>query len=549
MKKFFIVLMFFLISFLGLSVYAEENDISYINIGVDEPFDDINIGTSSTYSKSIDYIWTCIYDRLLELDGSGGLTYSLLDEVTFLPDPDAIYSPINFNNYDLTMLIDDLYELGWTGFYEILDFEDLTNLNDFLLSTGVFRVEITLRSDVSFHNGSSFDAYDLYDYISFAQNNPGSRAYIQWQPVVNMQVDQENEYKMVVQLSFNGLNYGFMDFVYSLSSPAASIGMANTLEDSCFGTGAYILDSISQNSLHQNSTVYLSKNNYWWGDNSNSVDRLIFNYNSEPNPSAINSTYDIEIISSENLIPAYEGAEYYYTEPDFVVANNPIILKSNHNELSSDIFLSDFVSSRRFFDNDFDIYFNSDFYINSLLRESYDQWAYINKFDGSTDDGDYYTYVNMACSGSASVSYISSIMEDLFEQNSNGFNELNRYVFSNDFYGSYTGSGFDCYITEVNVESIGSLKAHLDQTNNSDELYLYSLLEKCGTTESYIFMVANIQLKLLRSDSIAYMGWTYKNIYVNNQNLYSASSLCPCGFCPYGDAARIDFRNIILVSD
>lgn len=477
-----------------------------------------------------------MYDRLLEYDSSGEIVYSLAESIRFLPNPNAIYSPIHLQDNNLLNVIDNMYEYGWKDFYEILYIDDFTRPNDFLNYIGETYMEVTLRTDVYYQDGSVFDAYELYDYISFVKNNGnGSRAYIQWLPVVDMYVDSIDDYKIVFELNFSNLSYGLLEFIYSLSSPISSIGKIENGTISLIGTGAYeYLDSDEQ------TYVTLSKNIYWWKDNIFSADILRFVYDDQLSPLNLNSSYDIEIISSEGLIPQNsEVDEFYFGEPTYVIANNPIILKSNHDE-SIDSFFSDFINLDIFYDNSLDMLFDGNGYINSLLKESYDYWAYDNKFNG-TKTNNFGPQINVACRNTKTVSYIASVMQGLYEADQIYF--LNTYIIGNDFYQIKCDSVYNFYIDEIEVEANNRILSYLDSNTNIYEISLLGLLKRCGTYKSYQYVMANIQELLVENESFAYLGWTYKCIYVNN-NINIGYEVYPVGFCPYGDASRIDLRYI-----
>jgi len=193
------------------SDYADHIDIIVDNspISAISPFEPVGNTTSSNW------VFTMIYDRLLEWDQKNGV---------FMPS----------------------LAVSW----ETSDFK-----------TFIFH----LRDDVYFHNGDKMTAEDIMRTVNYAKEfGSGSPGEAQWASVDAVLV--LDSYTVVFELSEVNV-----DFLYNLSMPSAGILSARALLEYPYGftyvgTGAYIVDE-----FYPYDYVYLVRNENYWDRSKNIV--------------------------------------------------------------------------------------------------------------------------------------------------------------------------------------------------------------------------------------------------------------------------------------
>lgn len=506
------------------------NSWNSIDIAVDENFTDANLFTATKISKSSCYIWTCLYDRLLNMEDYGELSYSLAESITILPNPNNIRIPVLGNIVNgISPILSGTEIPGCVGYNpDVFDVE--LNSDDFDNYLGDYIVEIKLKSGISYHNGESFDANCLYNYIQQAKSVTGTLIFEQWKAITRQYVlDSET---IIWILNFSDLNYGFMDFKYSLTRPIASIGYLD--EANYIGTGAYFLEDNSQENV-----LSLVKNQNWWNSNfsETNIDMLNFIYNQIDDTNYTN--YDICVVSSENSC-----YDYIYGIENYIVSNNPVVMRFNNNSsyFNSNSNISNFQRLTCFGQ-----YLENENTISKLMFETSDYWCYENKMNNSISEEDessihdFFNGLNILVERNSDLVNIANCLALLYCDENHIINVVEEEP--GTYIDMYRRGIYDIALQEIELENIDSSIAYLNGwlTNNQN---LLRALKQANNPLAFQLIQIKIHLNVLYENRVYNMGWTNKKIVINNSSIENFTA--PLNYAPYGNAARIDFRTLIV---
>lgn len=246
-----------------------------IVIAVEEGFGFLDIMAQTEYSNSADWIYRMLYDRLLEFDRDGNLMYSLATSITFSyysdgSEPVDLVGTGYIGDYNPTSSSPVPLPPGWTSATDDIDW-DLENALYFGDADGII-LNIKLRDDVSFSNGIPFNISVFEDMINEVktQTSSSSLIYKQWSPLAEIEgegyVRYINDYEGEIRLCFTeDIPFGFIDFIYSLATPMASIVYIPEYSFSSggirTGSGAYQVSS-----LVVTDRITLTPNLNWYGE-------------------------------------------------------------------------------------------------------------------------------------------------------------------------------------------------------------------------------------------------------------------------------------------
>lgn len=533
-SKLLLVLLLLCTIFFSAKKIIKAREWNSIDIAVDEDFFNANLFTSSSVRKSIDYIWTCTYDRLLNLEEYGELSYSLAENITILPNPNAVHLPILGNIINgISSIPSGTIIPGCVGYStDIFDAE--LNNDSFNNYIGECILEIKLRSGINYHNGETFDANTLYNFIQQAKSVPGTLIYEQWKPITNQVVIDSDT--IIWTLNFSGLNYGFMDFKYSLTMPVASIGyFENNDINNYIGTGAYFVEDVSQENI-----ISLLKNRTWWNntESQSNIDLINFIYTSINESNYFN--YDICVISSENEeYDCIQGVNNYY------ISNNPIIMRYNPNSPYINSNIINILNFQQL--SCFGINLDSQASFSRLLNETSDYWCYENKMNNTLpalNEIELHNYFDGLSILTKENSYLSNMADSLSLIFYDGINEINVISEEERMYEEMLRHGeYDVALQEVELEKIDSSITYLTgwMMNNSN---LLIALKHVNNPLAFQILQIKIQLSILNENFINNLGWTNKKVIFNTNNISNFNA--PSFYAPYGNAARIDFRTLIV---
>ena len=170
MKKLLLIVTIIALVFgvLPVTAFALNQTQNELNIAVDEPFYNLDIFGMTKHSSAVDNIFTMAYDRLFAFD-NGNLVPDL-----------ALSCEIQTVDYALVSnTSSESFSFDWPEWPEewlaaetipgMLDDIQLDGDLEFLGGEGELVLEVTLRDNVRFSDGSEFTTQELQDLISAAK--------------------------------------------------------------------------------------------------------------------------------------------------------------------------------------------------------------------------------------------------------------------------------------------------------------------------------------------------------------------------------------------
>ena len=338
-----------------MRIFTEADEVSEgIVVAVNEDFGSLDIMAQAEHGNSSDWIYRMIYDRLLEFDENGNLMYSLATSITFSyhtesSEPVDLVGAGYIGDYNPTSSTTGDWPDGWTSATNDIDWA-LENAVYFGDEGNGIILNIKLRENVFFSNGELFDINVFEDMINSvkAQTLEDSLMRRQWSPLSEIEgegyVRYINEYEGEIRLCFtDDTPFGFIDFIYSLATPMASIVHINEenleIGGVRVGSGAYQV-----NNLVTSDSVTLTPNLNWYGEellwsenldevHQQSMEDITFIYCQEEDASVnmfVSELADIMMIStnmhSENNYLQSMTEEEYQVQ---FLAGNPVMLTFN----------------------------------------------------------------------------------------------------------------------------------------------------------------------------------------------------------------------------
>lgn len=533
-----------------VSVFALEQTQNEMNILVDEPFYDLDIFELQKHSSSVDNIFTMAYDRLFAFENGRivsdlALSWEMLevDDYELLPDPPEISISYAWPECPLEWVN------GYDDIPGMLDNPgNLSNLN-FIVENVNIKLRITLRRNVFFINEDAFTASDVCQLIETAHGcGQNTLIYKQWESVYF--VNAVNDYTVDLYMYFPE-NIGYMDFMYSLTTPIASI--VKRENGGNFGTGAYSIVGCEEN------VVNLERNSSWWkGTLDTSVDFVNFHYLesaaecltelksyrdqfalsiADGNVSQVSDEIDSNVLKLEKRIPT-----------------NPIaLLINNRDEVLSD---ADFRRVIFWAIDANDIVNTRDF---NLVNASHDYWTY----DGHNYPAGFRT--DDAYLGTATAQVDDKKGEYGFEQIALSL------IVSEDFYNRDVAIKLNNdlkkhFVATIEVQDDNTFNTSIDagfyqlalheiELTDIDSAYKY--LHGCGanmrglldamrwTKDIHTFMVMHVgvQAERVNNSNMFIVGWKYKSM-VSNGNVTGFKTMekyNPVSMISYLDLRGIDY--------
>lgn len=534
----------------SLSVFALEQTQNEMNILVDEPFYDLDIFELQKHSSSVDNIFTMAYDRLFAFENGRivsdlALSWEMLevDDYELLPDPPEISISYAWPECPLEWVN------GYDDIPGMLDNPgNLSNLN-FIVENVNIKLRITLRRNVFFINEDAFTASDVCQLIETAHGcGQNTLIYKQWESVYF--VNAVDDYTVDLYMYFPE-NYGYMDFIYSLTTPIASI--VKRENGGNFGTGAYSIVGCEEN------VVNLERNSSWWkGTLDTSVDFVNFHYfeSAAECLTELKSYRDQFALSiaDGNVSQVGDEIESNVLKMEKRIPTNPIaLLINNRDEVLSD---ADFRRVIFWAIDANDIVNTRDF---NLVNASHDYWTY----DGHNYPAGFRT--DDAYLGTATAQVDDKKGEYGFEQIALSL------IVSEDFYNRDVAIKLNNdlkkhFVATIEVQDDNTFNTSIDagfyqlalheiELTDIDSAYKY--LHGCGAnmrglldamrwaTDMHTFMVMHVgvQAERVNNSNMFIVGWKYKSM-VSNGNVTGFKTMekyNPVSMISYLDLRGIDY--------
>lgn len=575
MKKFKILIATFALIMSVLPTFANATSNrtnGEISIAIDEPFSSIHNITRQ--SSSADQIFTMAYDRLFYFDNGSivsdiALSYELvsLDDIS-----EASLKTTSDKGYAVGLGGDYDFEVPpcpreWVGGYAeipgMLDKEELPDTLNFLTwGNGV--LQIILRDDVVFCDGEPLTAYDVQNLIDYAKEQPENKLIRkQWEVVTHAEAIDD----VTLNLSLNYVNCGYIDFIYSLTTPIASIVKINGEE--VIGTGAYVIETFEENSAR------LARRTDWWkGELNTSVDYVNFYYyenKSEQIQGLINGDLDLSV-SAGNVSDVQERIADGELTLELQVPTNPVVLLMNND----DFWLSSWnVRAAVFTTLNADRLMAAD---GNMVNASYDYWSLDNRNypTGYATDKDYLeasqiflSNVGMDKMGieineenklpisiiySDNINLAEMINETMNwksiggtndERDESWFESTLCQLTDEEFDSDITDGNYQLALSEIELKDIDSAYNMLygKSTTNMDKLInAMKLSADIGTFKA---MHKYIQAERVNNCDMYIVGWRYKT-FISNGSVSGFKTVN--AYNPVSLISYVDFRGIDLAT-
>ena len=392
---------------------------------------------------------------------------------------------------------------------------------------GLLIIQLNFRDDLNFNDGCPVNAETVKEMIyNVKGSSRDTLIYKQWQPVYRL--EQIDDCSLQLYLSFSGLNYGFMDFMYGLASPYGSI--VHKEGDEIIGSGAYNIVSNTADG------VKLERNEDWWGG---SVPTQYITFKTSENNTVRYSMLhsgeaDIGFLDGEDSVDQYYEYEFNYE----YVETNPIVAFYNPNSE----FLYD-VRMRRACD--YGIYNSLIGTMVNLSDRSNDFWTIVDSYD------DCFAKVLMAEAGCpdgvklkmlAADDHVNKMIAEIVRLNLIEIGiETEIDIVPSDLLEYEASSGnYDIVLAEIDLHNINSIY-NAFKNRDEDELSQYISLARSAAAEgSYCRSYYEVQKYCYNEQYyMTYFGWRNK---VVASNFDVKGFELPQGLYPLGDMSRMDFR-------
>lgn len=542
----------------GLSDGGTPDSFSSVHIGVEESVDSLNIFERTENSPAADWVFTMIYDRLLEQDNNGNIQPALALSWQLLsrPDPNGgSFTPLDviwpefcgdkWSGISEWEAASHEHDVEWWG--DVLDDDSEISPDEynFFTGSGWLGLELTLRSDVVFTNGEPFDAYMLRNFILAAKLQPSNTLiYRQWEAVNSVVI--VDEYTVQLWFVFSDKPYGYCDFFYSLTSPLASIVFPDDEAEIMVGSGAFCVDSDMGT-----SGVILSRNADWWKGTAPS-DEVVFTWNVNNVTGETSEEYNVYVFNDAACYDdiADENSPLYGADT-ITVAENPVLLSFNLSDDSGSVFENE--DYRKFFAAQLNFSGIRQNFEELLAFESHDYWLTVLQYYSNLtlDDLSYIgvDYDNLELKFLLPVdSRFRQIVEVMQAQLAAKGIIIQINIKSQDLYDQDIEDGdYDITLVEVDLSRINSNYQTLYSQINTNANNMILMSQRSVDVPTYKSTQNDIQEEMLNHAAKINLGWTKKVIVYDKFSVDGISA--PGGFHPMGDSNRIDFRWVSLSQD
>ncbi len=528
---------------LPVTAFALNQTQNELNIAVDEPFYNLNIFEMTKHSSAVDNIFTMAYDRLFAFN-NGRLVPDLALSCEIQTDDDSTGGSstpggeVSFDwpDWPLEWLVADCVP-------GMLDDIQLDGDLDFLGGEGELVLEVTLRENVRFSNGMEFTAYDVQDLISAAKGQSSDTLiYKQWEAVNYTYVTSPTTMEFHMNLPEN---YGYIDFMYSLATPIASIVKLD--EHDVVGTGAYSIMGCSDDFAN------LERNENWWkGTLNTSVDYVNFFYYSN-SEDCLNHFQTDEVslaIASGSISSVSSAIDSGELKLEKQIAGNPIALLMNKQDV---LLTNDFVRESIFLGIKANNLINDDF---GLLDASHDYWTYDGHYIRS--DETYLDKIEQTLNDKG-IDVSNPIPLTILYSN-NEYNreiatamqlQLGQHYFDIDLiaanestYNSQIAtSNYQLALKEIELTEIDSAYKYFygQSTENMDKLL--NAMKRSAKIYTFQVMQLLVQAERVNNQDLFIVGWKQKSLISNGQieNFKITEKYNPISMVSYIDLRGIDF--------
>ena len=552
MKKVLLVAIIIALAFSILptsSVFALNETIEELSIAVDEPLYDLNIFNITKHSSSVDNIFTMVYDRLFSFD-NGSLVPDLALSCVIQPSDDIGDCPfegIEVGCIDWSERPEEWIEAGFIP--GMLDVSQINGDFEFLTGCGELVLAITLRSGVYFSDESELTAQDIHNLISVAKQQPqNTLIYKQWEAVAYTSVIDDYTIEFHMNLP---ANYGYMDFMYSLATPIASI--VKLENDEVVGTGAY---KITDN-VEEYATLAL-RNDWWKGSLDTSVNVVTFLYYNTSNCLGGLQSGEVALSITNGSIDSVSGSISNGTlKIEKQLAGNPIAVLMNHDD---EILSSQAVRRALFWEWNVNLIARSSVY--GLVDFSHDFWTYDGHFypgtktsesayvfeAGELMNGNVIDISNkidlsfIAPSDSFSGEFVEAVVTTL--TGNAGHFTIGYQLLSDEEYNSRINEGnYQLALKEIELTEINSAYKYLYEKSTPFMDNLLRAARIAAKIETYQDMHVYIQMERVNNNDLLIVGWKQKSLISDGQieNFKITEKYNPISMVSYIDLRGIDF--------
>lgn len=490
-----------------------------------------------------------VYDRLFAFD-NGNLIPDLALSCVIQPSDDTGDCPfegIEFGYIDWSERPEEWVEAGFIP--GMIDVSQIHGDFEFLTGCGELVLAITLRSGVYFSDESELTAQDIHNLISAAKQQPqNTLIYKQWESVAYTHVIDEHTIEFHMNLP---ANYGYMDFMYSLATPIASI--VKLENDEVVGTGAY---KITDNA-EEYATLAL-RNDWWKGSLDTSVNVVNFLYYNTSNCLQGLQSGEVALSITNGSIDSVSGSISNGTlKIEKQLAGNPIAVLMNHDD---EILSSQAVRRALFWEWDINRIARSSVY--GLVDFSHDFWTYDGHFYPGTKTSES-AYVSeagelmngneidvsnkielsfIAPSSSFSDEFVNAVVTSL--TGNEGHFTIGHQLLSDEEYDSRINEGnYQLVLKEIELTEINSAYKYLYGKSTPIMDNLLRAARIAAKIETYQDMHVYIQMERVKNNDLFIVGWKQKSLISDGQieNFKITEKYNPISMVSYIDLRGIDF--------
>lgn len=562
---------------------VKADDSNTVNIAVDEPFSSLDIFSITEYSSSVDWIFKMTYDTLLTLDEEGNLQPGLAKEWRTVPseggdDDEEEFEIISGSSFDLSAWEwDTTYPPGWSEGQDA-DYNPDTAKLEFLTGTGPLTVEFRLREDIKFHCGCNFDADALEMFLLNVKQDASSDSLIakQWSAIIDPPIEDMpyssihvvDDYTIQLQLKFSDKTFGWIDFLYSLASPMASIVEAYSGDgyNVAFGTGAYTVKKF------ENGYVELEPNENWkLGDvptqnvsftyidvdnggntsvesDTRAMSLLLGDMDVavlSPNGYAANSAYTTKAVADDPLFLCINSESTQLADADVRRALAYAVMNDSKEYDENYYGAGKMGIQNSLKNNEINPIFN-----NTLTYDVNGLWTRDEKHYNTIEgDLDYLEYIYSNLKDlelqllTSLDSYHLRVALKLEEVLENFGMTIELVMVEESELDRWRESGiYDLAVTEIEVSNMNSVYNETYSVLDSGAQELLDWSKKSGNLATYQFMFGQIAVKVDESAYWINLGWQQKLISYGSN--VSGITFPVSGFNPTGDVSRIDFKGV-----
>ena len=521
-----------------IGAVAEGNEVPVI--ATSDDFDSLNILYMTEHSDSADWVFTMIYDRLISVDNSGRFQPELATSCYIVDGPSYISSTSGAAAASCNLMSANSSGEYYDDFTDYLDPDwdgnapgwkspaaDVDEAPLFLDGGGTLVLELTLREDAMFWDGTPVTTEAVVDLITFAKNQlVDTLIHRQWESVSSVTALDDLTFQMT--FSFSDKNYGFMDFMYGLASPIGSIVRVDGNEgEIAVGSGAYLVDSVIEE-----ESVELVRNDNWWNTPA-ANERVAFAYYPDLN-SAGNALMDEEVQFSEVSLNTYaqiaDDSSGYYAE--YITANPLILLPNPALESNLMAAVDLFIDAREWLDMDLLYGLGSNSFW--LFLDSYDYETGMDILDEYLNQGYENKLYLLVCEDNLSLAQYIQAQLELFSV----YVEINS-VPKNTFETFYQRGSYDLVLMDVDLHNINSiLNPFMGKYLNDDLNYALDMAKISANLSAYARSYCHVQRTAYINHLVNFFGWQNRFFAYPD----SVSFTLPDGKFPTGDIGRFDFR-------